>query len=79
MELALSSDFKPQELRGINLCHLFFNALALSDITNASGICYPSTYLMTPSFSAKATQKDLVLNNPHLPNEPGPPGENVST
>jgi hypothetical protein len=37
MDLALSSKFSPQELRGINLCRLFFNALTLSDITNASG------------------------------------------
>jgi hypothetical protein len=37
MDLALPSKLNPHKLRGINLCRLFFNALTLSDITNASG------------------------------------------
>jgi exonuclease III len=37
MDLALSANLTKYEIRGINLCRLFFNALTLSDISNASG------------------------------------------
>ena len=37
MDLAISADLTSSELCGINLCHLSFNVLLLSDITNASG------------------------------------------
>jgi hypothetical protein len=37
MDIALASKFTPLEVRNINLCRLFFNAVTLSDITNASG------------------------------------------
>jgi hypothetical protein len=39
MDIALASKLTLQELCGINLCRLFFNALTTSDITNASGNC----------------------------------------
>jgi hypothetical protein len=37
MDLALPGPFSSREIRGINLCRLYFNALLLSDITNANG------------------------------------------
>jgi hypothetical protein len=37
MDIALASQLTSTKLRRINLCHLFFNALRISDITNASG------------------------------------------
>jgi hypothetical protein len=37
MDLAISSSFTTPQLQSINLCRLHFNALTLSDITNASG------------------------------------------
>jgi hypothetical protein len=37
MDIALASQLNHHELRGINLCRLFFKALTISDITNASG------------------------------------------
>lgn len=37
MDLALSSTFTKPQLRSINLCRLHFNALTLSNITNATG------------------------------------------
>jgi hypothetical protein len=37
MDIALASQLTSTKLRGINLCCLFFNALTISDITNASG------------------------------------------
>jgi hypothetical protein len=37
MDLALSSSLKASELKVINLCCLYFNALTLSDLSNASG------------------------------------------
>jgi hypothetical protein len=37
MDIALASQLNHHDLRGINLCRLLFNALTISDITNASG------------------------------------------
>jgi hypothetical protein len=39
MDVALAATFSKPELRNINLCRLFYNALStLSDLINASGI-----------------------------------------
>jgi hypothetical protein len=37
MDVALAATFSKPELRNINLCRLFYNALTLSDLTNATG------------------------------------------
>jgi hypothetical protein len=37
MDLAVAAHLTPVELRKINLCRLHFNALTLSDVTNATG------------------------------------------
>ncbi len=37
MDLAVTANFTAHELRRINLCRLFFNAIPLSDIASASG------------------------------------------